>query len=194
MSHRDEDDTGAASLFDAYGQRKYLVAREARQLRDAAAMADRETRLFCELLRYTGCRISEGLAVTPRRLDVKAGFIVFRTLKRRKRTYRAVPVPHRFMRELCANADASAPDEPIFRWSRTTAWRRIKSLMQQAGIEGPQATAKGLRHLFGVHGISSKIPESAMQRWLGHARPRSTRVYTFAMGTEERALARRMWR
>ena len=30
-------------------------------------------------------------------------------------------------------------------------------------------------------------------RWLGHASAKSTRVYTFVVGAEERALAERMW-
>lgn len=180
-------------LFDTNGQRKYLHASESRRLLAAAARANRETRLFCLLLHYTGCRLSEALALTPRRLDLQTQCVVFRTLKRRKQTYRAVPVPTHLMHELVSLAADREPEAPLFAWSRQTGWRRIKGLMQEAGIVGPQATPKGLRHFFGVHAIGEKVPESAVQRWMGHARSRNTQIYTLVTGAEERALAKRMW-
>ena len=181
------------SLFDALGQRKYLIATEAHRFLAVALRADRPTRLFAQLLYHSGCRISEGLAITPRLLDAEGQRVVFRTLKRRRRVYRAVPVPARLMRELVALARGLAPDDRLFPWSRCTGWRRIHRMMEAAGITGPQATSRGLRHQFGVHAIGSKVPECALQRWMGHARARNTQIYTFAMGAEELALARRMW-
>jgi integrase/recombinase XerD len=180
-------------LFDGHGQRKYLLATEARRLLAAAARADEQTRLFCRLLYYSGCRLSEGLALTPRLLDTEALRVVFRTLKRRRLIYRAVPIPAPLMRDLVALARASAPDDRLFPWSRQTGWRHIKGLMEIAGITGPQATPKGLRHQFGVHAIGQKIPEGTLQRWMGHAKGSSTQIYTFTVGAEERALAKRMW-
>jgi integrase/recombinase XerD len=182
-----------ARLFDAFGQRKYLLATETRRLLAAAASADQRTRLFCCLLYYSGCRLSEGLALTPRLLDIEAMRVVFRTLKRRKLVYRAVPIPAKLMRELAAISRNAAADDRLFPWSRQTGWRHIKALMQIAGITGPQATPKGLRHQFGVHAISQKIPESTLQRWMGHSNGSSTQIYTFTIGAEERALAKRMW-
>ena len=82
-----ETDEGA--LFTLDGQRKYLVAAETRRLLRAAERADQETRLFCLLLYFTGCRISEGLAVTRRRLDRETCRVIFRTLKRRRRKARS---------------------------------------------------------------------------------------------------------
>ncbi|MBO9712643.1 site-specific integrase [Sphingomonas sp.] len=186
--------TDGAQLLDINGQRKYLHAREAKRLLAAAARADRETRLFCHLLYYTGCRVSEGLALTPRLLDTELARVVFRTLKRRKLVHRAVPLPAPFLRELAELAKHRALDERLFPWSRSTGWRRIKALMDAAGIDGPQATPKGLRHHFGVHAIGCKMAESSVGRWLGHAEPKSTYIYTAALGDEERALVRRMWK
>ncbi|WCT75381.1 tyrosine-type recombinase/integrase [Sphingomonas naphthae] len=182
------------SLFDAQGQRKYLVPAEAKRFLSAAAQADAPTKLFAQLLYLTGCRLSEGLALTPRLIDAEGRRVVFRTLKRRKLTHRAVPAPAAFMRDLLAHADSHGLDDRLFPWCRQTGWRRIRTLMDKAGIEGPQASPKGLRHQFGVHAIGQKIPESAVGRWLGHASGKSTRVYTFVVGAEERALAERMWR
>jgi len=185
--------TGEGQLFDMDGRRKYLTRNEARHLLAAARKADARTRLFCELLYYTGARLSEGLQVTRQRLDADTGRVVFRTLKRRRTVYRAVPVPHHLMTELLAFADTLLPDEPLFRWSRQTGWRRIKALMEAAGIAGPQATAKGFHHQYGCHAIGCGLPESLVGRLLGHANPRSTRVYTHVVDTEERALTARMW-
>jgi len=180
-------------LFTADGQRKYLVAAETTRLLAAADQTDPKTRLFCRLLYFTGCRISESLALTPKLLDHEAGRVVFRTLKRRKTIYRAVPAPARLMRDLAALASGLGPADRLFPWSRQTGWRRIKMLMRVAAIQGPQATPKGLRHALGIHATGLKIPEAAIGRWLGHASSKSTRIYTYAVGAEERALARRMW-
>lgn len=180
-------------LFDARGHRKYLQRAETRALLAAARVADRRTRLFCQLLYYTGCRISEALAVTPDRLDRAGGYVVFRTLKRRRAVFRAVPIPPRLCAGLATLARGASCDQPLFPWCRQTAWRKIKALMAQARITGPQATAKGLRHAFGVLGVQCSIPESALARLMGHASIKSTQVYTFVTGDEERALVQRMW-
>jgi len=51
-------------------------------------------RTFCSLLYYTGCRISEALHLTPRRVDFADQVIIVESLKkRRKGVYRAIPVP-----------------------------------------------------------------------------------------------------
>ena len=185
---------GEFSLFDAQGQRKYLAASEANRFLAAALRADRLSRLFAQLLYHSGCRISEGLAVPPRLLDDEDQRVVFRTLKRRKRVYRAVPIPPRLMRDLTALARDLAPDDRLFPWSRATGWRRIHAIMEAAHISGPQATPRGLRHSFGVHALGSKVPEGSLQRWFGHADQRNTHIYTAAVDDEELALARRMWR
>jgi len=241
-----DDRAEILDLFDIYGQRKYLTTAEARRFLVAARRLAMPQRLFCEVLFYTGCRISEALELIPRRLDADDKRIIFRTLKRRKLTYRAVPVPARLLRDLVALARAveyasaapqraispaisespfpsapvnsgeqaeeaparqSAPPcaqpeprtpradstAPLFPWCRVTGWRIVKGVMEQARIEGPQATARGLRHQFGVHAIEVQIPEPMLQRWMGHARARTTRIYTVFAGDEERRLAKRMW-
>lgn len=187
-------DFGDASLFDGDGRRKYLAPGETRRWLDSVSKADRETRLFSLLLYYTGCRISEALALTPSRIDAETQRVVFRTLKRRKRIYRAVPIPARFLRELLVLAGERQPEAALFPWSRTTAWRRVKALMAIAAIDGPQATTRGLRHRFGVQAMMHGMDEELLRRLLGHAlNSKATRIYVRAMGDEERAIVRRMW-
>jgi integrase/recombinase XerD len=81
-------------LYDTQGRRLYLTAEERAAFRAAAKDSTREVRTFCLVLHDTGCRISEALALTPRRFDLSGKAIVFETLKKRRRgIYRAVPVP-----------------------------------------------------------------------------------------------------
>ncbi|WP_067734194.1 tyrosine-type recombinase/integrase [Novosphingobium naphthalenivorans] len=187
------DEPTIIDLFDLHGQRKYLNTQEARRFLAAANKAATPERLFCLVLFYTGARISEVLELNPRRLDVSDRRIIFRTLKRRKLSYRAVPVPTRLIRELNALARPLGQDDRLFPFCRQTGWRIIKNIMERARIDGPQATPRGLRHQFGIHAIEVQVPESLLQRWMGHARARTTRVYTVFGGGEERRLAKRMW-
>ena len=183
----------APSLFDARGQRKYLCDSERRAFLAAANKADAPTRIFCHLLAYTGCRISEGLGVTPRHLDADGPRVIFRTLKRRKLIYRAVPIPTALFTDLLALAKNRAPDAPLWAWCRQTAWRHIHEVMQAASINGPQATPRGLRHGFCMNAAMHNIPPNLIQRWAGHASPDTTAIYVDASGVEERAFAERMW-
>lgn len=81
-------------MFDTNGNRKYLTIQERGEFLKAAEDMPWEIRTFCMTLAYTGCRISEALAHTANRIDMKEGVIVFETLKKRKNgVYRAVPVP-----------------------------------------------------------------------------------------------------
>ncbi|MDQ0462959.1 integrase [Caulobacter ginsengisoli] len=185
---------GLEQLFDADGHRKYLTGGEVNRFLRAGGKADDQTQALCLLLAYTGCRISEALALTPTRLDPETSRVIFRTLKRRARVFRAVPVPAELMTLLRQLAVDRPADAPLWTWTRQTAWRRIKAVMRAAGITGAQATPKGLRHGFGIANAEENVPPSLTQRWMGHARLETTAIYQHAVGREERAFARRLWR
>ena len=76
---------------------------------------------------------------------------------------------------------------------RITAYRWIKTIMDDAGIHGPQACPKGLRHGFGIHAVISGIQLNMLQKWMGHASIQTTAIYANAVGPEEIRLARNMW-
>lgn len=185
---------GLATLFDGAGRRKYLSASEWRRFLAAAADADPPTATFCRLLAYTGCRVSEALALAPEHLDRETGRVIFRTLKRRKRVFRAVPVPPELMNALHRLAGGRRPATPLWGWCRQTAWRRVKAVMRAAGIHGVQAMPKGLRHGFGIANAEQNVPPALTQRWMGHARLETTAIYQHAVGREEQAFAKRLWR
>ncbi len=182
------------TLFDRSGERKYICTPE--QLRFLAALQgeDTETAVFCRLLVFTGCRISEALAITPARLDTDLCCVIFRTLKRRGVAYRAVPVPLDLLTALYGLATSIPEDARIFRWCRQTAWRRVKRVMKSAAIAGSHATPRGLRHGFGVANAEHGVPMATTQKWLGHASLETTAIYQQAVGREEHAPAQRLWR
>jgi integrase/recombinase XerD len=111
-----------------------------------------------------------------------------------------VPLPGDLLNELdrecnlgVAQRDPAVANERIWRFSRTTAWRRVEQVMAAAGITGTPAMPKGLRHGFGVSAFQSNVPPHLVQRWLGHASLRTTGISGDVIGPEERAFAQRMW-
>jgi integrase len=103
------------------------------------------------------CRLSE--ALTADRVDFAAGTLVFESLKKRRSgIYRAVPVPPALLdaldlvhgiRELQARR-GKARTERLWPVSRMTGWRAVRAVMKAAGLDGPHASPKGLRHGFGA--------------------------------------------
>jgi integrase/recombinase XerD len=76
----------SGSLYTANGQRKYLTAAERTRFMETALACPRaDLRTLCLTLAYTGCRISEALALTVDRVECEAGFIAIRSLKKRNR-------------------------------------------------------------------------------------------------------------
>jgi integrase len=189
-------------LHTADGARKYLTAGERDAFLRAAELTDRQVRTLCMTLAYAGCRLSEALALTADRIDIAAGTLVFESLKKRQRgIYRAVPVPPALLdaldlvhgiREHQARR-AKGRGERLWPWSRMTGWRAVHAVMQAAGLDGPHASPKGLRHGFGVAAVSAGIPLNLVQKWLGHAQLTTTAIYANAVGAEEQDIARRMW-
>jgi integrase/recombinase XerD len=62
-----------------------------------------------------------------------------------------------------------------------------------AGVKGPHAKPKALRHRFGLAPIPAGSPINLLQRWLGNAQRISTAIYANAVGPEERNIAASMW-
>jgi integrase/recombinase XerD len=189
------------SLYGSTGSRKYLNAAERRRFIKAARRAPLDVQLFCLVLSLTGGRISEILALTPAAIDIDSGAANITTLKRRKPgIVRQVPLPRGVLGELNhvfkirrSQHDPDSAYRRIWKWSRTTAWRRVKEVMAAAGISGTPAMPKGLRHGFGVNAFQSLVPPHLVQRWMGHASLKSTAIYGDVIGPEESAFAARMW-
>ncbi len=190
------------SIFDSRGRRKYLIATERQAFMRAALAAGDDVMTFCAVLVFCGARISEALALTHERIDAAEGLIIFETLKRRQRgIVRAVPVPHELfalfecVHDSCAaRLDPARANTRLWVWSRTTAWRRVKEVMRDAGIPEYLCKPKALRHGFCIAAVLDSIVITLISKWLGHARLETTQEYTKVVGPEERALASRTWR
>jgi len=152
----------------------------------AAARAPREVRSFCSVLHYSGCRISEALALTPEKIDLSGKVIIFESLKKRRRgVFRAVPVPPELLdmldmvhgiREAQRKCNARLKQK-LWPWTRMTTWRKVQSVIAAAAIgQGPHACPKGLRHGFGVYAVSKGIALNMIQKWLGHAQLTTTAI------------------
>lgn len=189
-------------LHDAQGRRKYLTEAERKAFLAAAGKAPRPVRTLCLVLAYTGCRITEALELTASRVDIEAGQIIFESLKKRRRgLYRAVPIPGAViealdlvhgLREAQKSRDGGRGVR-VWEFSRTSAWRYVAAVLEEAGVRGPQASPKGLRHGFGVQAVSSGVPLNMVQKWLGHAQLSTTAIYADAVGAEEQGIMMRMW-
>ena len=195
------------TLYDGQGKRLYLTPSERHAFYEAAKAQPREIRTFCHTLHITGCRISEALELTPDRIDLHEQTVILRTLKKHakegednKPVFRAVPVPADYLDSLdmvhCVRkAQRQRKPSRLWGWSRTTGWRYVKAVMSEAGIDvaQPHATAKGLRHAYGIHAIDSGVPVTELQKLLGHASLETTAIYLNAVGEERRAIVSRMW-
>ena len=186
------------TLVDRRG-RKYLTEQERERFLAAAATEptpDRQT--FALTLAHSGARLSEVLALRPVDIDLEAAAIRIRTLKRRAEHWREVPLPTEVMRalELVHGLRAirtKRAGDPLWPWSRATGHRRIVAVMDCAGISGPQACPKGLRHAFGIAAVSAGVPLPTIAAALGHADISTTAIYTTAVGIEAHAFLARMW-
>jgi len=183
-------------VFDPEGNRKYLNRSEREAFFQVVKHEPNPFRkTFCLTLFYTGCRISEALNLTWERIDFRGQALVFETLKRRKRgCFRSVPIPETLLNEMGELEIPFGSDGRVWPYSRTTAYRLIKSKTTEANLTGARACPKALRHSFAIAYISRNIPLAIVRKWLGHARLETTAIYLDVIGEEERELAKRLWR
>ena len=188
------------TLVDERG-RKYLTRAERERFLAAVRAHPKPTvQTLARTLALTGCRVSEALALRACDVDLAAAELRIATLKRRTSHWRAVPVPEDLIHALelvhrLRRAQASPRGRTARLWNitRQTAARQIGALMRTAGIEGPQACPRGLRHSFGVAAVTAGVPLPTVAAVLGHADLSTTAIYTTAIGAEARELVARVW-
>jgi integrase/recombinase XerD len=198
-------------IYSVAGERLYLTRAERAAFLAAANQEAPAERMFCQLLHDTGCRPSEALELAAKGVLLDEGGIVFRTLKKRTHDgrgrmkqpqFRTVPVSPRLLENLdlvfslrTRQREPGKDTEPLWPMSRPTAYRLVKRVMQRAGIEGRQATGKGLRHGFGVAMVTATrpVPIHVLAKAMGHSSTKTTEVYLQVIGHEERALFLGAW-
>ncbi|WP_420860333.1 tyrosine-type recombinase/integrase [Algirhabdus cladophorae] len=194
MTTPDDTTKNSMQLYSRTNKRLYLNATERDLFFKACKKQPLERRVFALTLFYTGCRLSEARALTPAALQFQEQILSIRSLKKRDQHHvREIPIPpdlSLLLRQMSAKTSENAL---YWRVDRVTAYRWIKNVMTGAGLEGPQACPKGLRHSFGVHAIQNGIQLDLLRRWMGHASLETTAIYTRVMELEEIELAKRMW-
>ena len=190
---------GSAQLVDERG-RKYLTTDERQRfIRAAAHVRKPVDQTFVLTIVHTGARVvSEVLALRALDVDLDAGAVRIRTLKRRVEHWREVPLPPELARDLemvhyLREASPRRIGKPLWKFSRATAHRKVVAVMRMARIEGPQACPKGLRHAFGIAAVTAGVPLPTIAAVLGHADIATTAIYTTAVGVEARGFLAKMW-
>jgi len=194
------------TLFNPYGERKYLSQQERVRFYDAIPMLEcPQEQTFIELIFWTGCRPCEALGLTALQVDTGEDMIIIRSAKKRGkmkgRHFRPQPVPRDFIQRLAQVHDItrlqSGPERGantrLWSMSRSTAWAKVKTVMDHAGLTGVRACARGLRHTYGTHAVLSGIPMPRLQHWMGHSSMETTACYLNFLEQEDRMLAGRMW-
>ena len=123
-------------LHTANSMRKYLSAGERDAFLRAAEKADRQLRTLCMAFAFSGCRLSEALALTADRVELAAGSLVSESLKKRRSgIYRAVPVPPVLLEALehgireMQSRRGKGRGERLWPWSRMTGWRAVHAVL-----------------------------------------------------------------
>ena len=144
--------------------------------------------------------MSEALGIRACDVDLEANELRIATLKRRKDHWRAVPVPEDLVHALDLvhavrrhQASPRGAQRPLWAVTRQTAGRQVRAIMRTAGIAGPQATPRGLRHSYGVAAVTAGVPLTTIAAVLGHASITTTAIYATAIGAEARELVSRVW-
>lgn len=196
-------------LYNQQNERLHLNADERARFIEAANGQPAYIRIFCLTLLYAGCRLSEARELTTQSLQAGEQRIAVRSLKKRDQHHiREIPIPPALcqsLTELAASAGklehTKTQDNREWLWQsgdgdmidRITAYRWVKMVMANAGITGPQACPKGLRHSYAIHAIRCSIQLNMLQKWMGHADIKTTAIYANAVGVEELEIAERMW-
>lgn len=188
------------SLHGGRGERKYLNAEERRKFYSQTKKLDRERKVFCQLLYFTGARFGEIHSLYREQINLSDRLVTIKSLKRRRDDiFRQIPIPDHLIEELkhILNVPKHELTEKdyvtsIWSFSRRTGSRLIKQIMHDAGIDGIKASALGLRHGYAVH-AAMHVPLTKVQKWMGHAYLATTAIYLDVSGIEERKWAEKLW-
>jgi site-specific recombinase XerD len=150
-------------------------------MRTAAEHSPRSEALVA-LLVLNGLRITEALAARVEDLDHDRGHRVLRITRKGGRRAK-VPLTPAVQRAIDA-ATAGRSAGPLFvtasgkALDRTAAWRLLRRLATTAGIPGAhRISPHSMRHTFATTALDAGVPLRDVQDSLGHADPRTTRLY-----------------
>lgn len=199
-------------LYSPDGERLYLTKQERELFLEQAKLVNREKRIFCEVIHYTGCRVQEAINLSFSNFMLDTSEIIVRSLKKRKFDnqgrikqphFRAIPIPVEIMDRANLVFDIAKvkrskdkkqkANNAVFDINKATGYRWVKEVMNMAGIEGKQACPKGLRHGFGIAMTQAGMPIHILQKLMGHTDAKVTAIYADLMGDELRLSVADAW-
>jgi len=198
----------SSQLYDVEtGERKYLNREERSAFLEATQRQEQKTKFYCQLLYYTGCRLSEALEVSFDRFDFDRKGVHIRTLKQKdqngepSKRSRFSELPESYLNEVHGFFTArrgkrkykTAAAEPLWPVSDRMARNYVATVMAAASIDGLKATSRGLRHSMGVMLALEKVPLNVIQKVLGHSAIKNTLIYLDIVGDDRRDLISQIW-
>lgn len=177
--------------------RKHVEPDERKSFLEATPLIKPKRRIFCEVIYYTGCRISECHELCPDDFKIARSCISFECLKLREDgVFREVPVRREWMEEAAWILELAQRDpyECVWDFSLSTGFRSIKKVMRLAGITGPYTNARGLRHSFcTMLGNDEHVKPNDLQYWAGHKNMKTTSGYIGRLELEEAQTPEILW-
>lgn len=135
-----------------------------------------KTALMIKTLYSTGMRVSELVALSPRDVDVEAGFLTVKSGKGNK--MRRTVVDRNLARELLERAGTKHVFEgrtgPL---TTRSVQASLRTAARRAGID-KHVTPHKLRHSFATHLLESGTSLRVIQELLGHENLQTTQIYT----------------
>ncbi len=169
---------------------KYLTHDQVKKLLDYHE--DPELRLLIRVLYYTGCRISEALAIRPEDIDFERRVLTLPALKVKGRDVKRVVIDQGSCQLLQAyiKSTRARKSKPIFfpginkdvtrRW---LAWKAVKEAGEGIGV--PAIHPHTLRHTFAVHWAAGGGDLLRLQRQLGHKKLSTTTDMYIEFATDD---------
>ncbi len=164
-----------------------LTRREVRALLAAARAHSPRSAGLVSLLLLNGLRISEALDARIEDLSYDRGHRVLRIRRKSGRRAKTPLTPD--VQHALEHAIGDRTTGPIFATAsgkaldRTAAWRLLRRLAQQAGIDGAERISPhSMRHTFATTALDAGVPLRDVQDSMGHRDPRTTRVYDRTRG------------
>ena len=198
----------SSQLYDPEtSERKYLNREERAAFLEATHRQEQKTKFYCQLLYYTGCRLSEALEISFERFDYEKQGVYIRTLKQKRQNgqpsqYRRFnELPESYLNEMHGFFMAMkgkrkyevAAAEPLWPVSTRMANNYVATVMQAAGITGKKASSRGLRHSMGVMLVLEKVPVNVIGKVLGHSAIKNTLIYLDIVEDDRRQLVTQIW-
>ena len=176
-------------MVEQYGAEEVEALTLAEVNKLLAVYQDPEKRLLLRILYFTGCRVSEALAMRPKDLEAERRRILVPALKTKKagniHKIKRIVVDASTVQlmELYIRAKRLNREKPIFRRDRWWAWDLVKKAGEAIGKEGVHPHT--LRHSFATHWANAGGSMTKLQRQLGHTRLSTTTDMYLKFSTED---------